>query len=206
MKRPAAFPPPSFLSLDGRWAVLSARRVKHRPGGLPRVPAHAGNRPEDGRKAIDAMAAAIPQLKHLASEIDGTAISTGLVSGGTTANTVAEHASVTFDLRYGSDRDRDELIFRMRKLCLTGFADGVTSDLKIESLGPALPLSAESASLITLINRPPQRFAFPPCLAEAGGASDGNELASFGVAVIDAWRPPAACSITRIKSISISRQ
>lgn len=154
------------------------------------VPAHAGNRPEDGRKAIDAMAAAIPQLKHLASEIDGTAISTGLVSGGTTANTVAEHASVTFDLRYGSDRDRDELIFRMRKLCLTGFADGVTSDLKIESLGPALPLSAESASLITLINRAAATLRLPsPVWAEAGGASDGNELASFGVAVIDALAP-----------------
>lgn len=154
------------------------------------VPAHAGNRPEDGRNAIDAMAAAIPQLKHLASEIDGTAISTGLVSGGTTANTVAEHASVTFDLRYGSDRDRDELIFRMRKLCLTGFADGVTSDLKIESLGPALPLSAESASLITLINRAAATLRLPsPVWAEAGGASDGNELASFGVAVIDALAP-----------------
>ena len=103
---------------------------------------------------------------------------------------MAEHASVTFDLRYGSDRDRDELIFRMRKLCLTGFADGVTSDLKIESLGPALPLSAESASLITLINRAAATLRLPsPVWAEAGGASDGNELASFGVAVIDALAP-----------------
>ena len=122
------------------------------------------------------MAAAIPQLKHLASEIDGTAISTGLVSGGTTANTVAEHASVTFDLRYGSDRDRDELIFRMRKLFLTGFADGVTSDLKIESLGPALPLSAESASLITLINRAAATLRLPsPADRKGARTSRGRE-------------------------------
>ena len=67
----------------------------------------------------------------------------------------------------------------------------VTSDLKTRVSVRKLLLSAESASLwITLINRAAATLRLPsPVWAEAGGASDGNELASFGVAVIDALAP-----------------
>ncbi len=80
------------------------------------VSAHAGNNPQDGRNAIDAMARAIPQINKIVKDYPGVTINTGVVQGGTVPNTVAAHAEVTFDLRTVKNTHIKAVTDRIEKL------------------------------------------------------------------------------------------
>ena len=73
-------------------------------------PAHAGNNPQDGRNAIEAMAKAIPEIKAIASEYKDVTLNADVVKGGTTPNTIAEDATVVFDFRFFNDQTRDAVL------------------------------------------------------------------------------------------------
>jgi glutamate carboxypeptidase len=151
------------------------------------VAAHAGNNPQDGRNAIDSLCAAVPRIKALAADYEGVTINSGVITGGTVPNTVAAHASVTFDLRYAANADRDDLVLRITELCRQGFTEGVSAKAELLSQRPATEFGPATESLMALVEkaedalgqpRRPWRFV--------GGASDGNEISCAGAAVADA--------------------
>jgi len=80
--------------------------------------AHAGGRPEEGRNAVQAMAAAIQNLYAIPRHGDGpTRVNAGIVEGGTAPNIVPEQARLVGEVRgettplmeYMDDRARDVL-------------------------------------------------------------------------------------------------
>lgn len=151
------------------------------------VAAHAGNNPQDGRSAVDAMCRAIPAIKALAGEHEGVTINAGVVKGGTVANTVAAEAQVIFDIRYLQDAHRDDVIAKAKALCKKGFGEGVTATVSVPSLGPAMGLIPASEDLMKVIDEAAGKVGLDkPNWLVVGGSSDGNYLASAGVAVVDA--------------------
>ncbi len=147
-------------------------------------PAHAGNNPEQGRNAIEAMAKAIPEIKAVASEYKDVTLNADVVKGGTTANTIAEDATVVFDFRFFNDQTRDAVLDKIEALCKRGFAPDVTSELKYVAKSSALAHTDKSQKVIDLVNKAASDLGQPePKWMDVGGASDGNRFSGGGAAV-----------------------
>lgn len=147
-------------------------------------PAHAGNNPKDGRNAIEAMAAAIPQIKAIADKYKDVTLNADVVKGGTVANTIAEDATVVFDFRFFSDQTRDAVLDEIEALCKKGFAPDVTSELRYVAKSSALAHTEKSQKVIDLINQASEQLGQPkPNWMDVGGASDGNRFSGGGAAV-----------------------
>ena len=147
-------------------------------------PSHAGNNPQDGRNAIEAMAKAIPEIKAIAKEYKDVTLNADVVKGGTVANTIAEDATVIFDFRFFNDQTRDAVLDKIEALCKRGFAPDVTSELKYVAKSSALAHTEKSQKVIDIINKASQQLGQPePKWMDVGGASDGNRFSGGGAAV-----------------------
>ncbi len=148
------------------------------------VTAHAGNEPEKGRNAIEAMALAIPQIKAIATKYPGVTLNADIVSGGTVVNAIADKANVKFDFRFKDDKTRDEVVKEAQKLCDDGFAPDVKCELQYKN-SSALALTPQSEELIKLVDTASKELGQEPLQwLEVGGASDGNRFSGAGAAVV----------------------
>ena len=161
--------------------------------------AHAGNRHEDGVNAIHALALIIPRIEALTDYGAGTTANVGVVSGGTSKNTVPMSAECLVDVRITSMAAGEKVEKALRDIAANPF-DQVA----------VLPATLHEAT-VTLsggILRPPME-ATPASVAlgeryEAaarqeglgtgqaplqGGGSDANLLAAKGVPCIDGLGP-----------------
>ena len=74
--------------------------VRHFLAEFEGEPSHAGARPEQGRNAVQAMAAAVQNLYAIPRHADGpTRVNAGLVGGGTATNVVPEESYIEGELR-----------------------------------------------------------------------------------------------------------
>ena len=74
--------------------------VRHFLAEFTGAPAHAGARPEQGRNAVQAMAAAVQNLYAIPRHADGpTRVNAGLVGGGTATNIIPEESYIEGELR-----------------------------------------------------------------------------------------------------------
>lgn len=150
------------------------------------VSAHAGNNPQDGRNAIDAMALAIPQINSVVKDLPGVTINTGMVKGGTAVNTVADTAEVTFDLRTVRNEDTETVMKRVKALTEKGFAKDVKATMSIVSRGYAMEYNAMSDRLRKTVDAACSEAGFRNYdWLSVGGASDGNTLSRAGIGVVD---------------------
>ena len=88
--------------------------------------AHAGIRPEAGRSAISAAAAAIAQME-LGRVDDGTTANVGVIQGGTASNVVPRHCHVEGEAR-SLDDELTLLAYRRVDLWLVGPAETNEAD------------------------------------------------------------------------------
>lgn len=151
------------------------------------VSAHAGNNPQDGRNAIDAMARAIPQINAIAKDYPEVTINTGHVAGGTAVNTVADYAEVIFDLRTVKNSHIKAVIDRIEKLSKKGFGKDVTTKMSLTSTGFSMEYTKASEKLAGLVEKAAADLGQKkPNWLSVGGASDGNTLSGAGLGVVDA--------------------
>ena len=151
------------------------------------VAAHAGNNPQDGRNAIDAMARAIPQINKIVKDYPGVTINTGVVKGGTVPNTVAAHAEVTFDLRTVKNTHIKAVTDRIEKLAKKGFGKDVKTTVSYPSTGFAMEYTKASEKLVKVVEQAAAKLGHKkPVWLSVGGASDGNTLSGAGLGVVDA--------------------
>ncbi len=148
------------------------------------VPAHAGNNPQDGRNAIEAAALAIPQVKAIADKYKDVTLNTDEIAGGTTPNTIAEDATVTFDFRFFNDKTRDAVLDKIEAMCKKGFAPGITTELKYVAKSSALSHTDKSQKVIEIIDKAARDLGQPaPKWMDVGDASDGNRFSGGGATV-----------------------
>ncbi|MCD8339641.1 MAG: M20/M25/M40 family metallo-hydrolase [Burkholderiales bacterium] len=148
------------------------------------VTAHAGNEPEKGRNAIEAMALAIPQIKAIAQKYPGVTLNADIVSGGTVVNAIADKANVQFDFRFKDDQSRDAVVEEAQQLCDKGFAPDVKCEFHYRK-SSALALTPKSEELIKLVDQAVKELNQEPLQwLEVGGSSDGNRLSGAGAAVV----------------------
>jgi len=155
--------------------------------------AHSGNNHKDGANAIWALAKFVDAAQQLTDYARGVTVNVGQFAGGTSKNTVPEHASCALDLRYETVADAESLVAALRTAAEAAAIPGV----QIEVSGGAnrLPLERTAASAAL-------RDEYAACARAAGlghgeaallgGGSDANTVAPLGVPAIDGLGPRGA--------------
>jgi aminobenzoyl-glutamate utilization protein A len=130
--------------IDGFLAVTHVRADFHGH------PGHAGARPEEGRNAVQAMAAAVQGLYGIPRHSDGvTRVNAGHVGGGTASNIIPEHAFAEIEVRGGTTELRDYMLDRAMDV-LDGAAEMHDCELETAIEGAA-PSATSDESLVDLV-------------------------------------------------------
>jgi glutamate carboxypeptidase len=155
---------------------------------------HAGNHHPDGVNAIHALALVIPEIEAMTHYESGTTVNVGLIEGGTSKNTVPQHASCTIDARFIGAAEAQAFEGRLRALVerplgtqrLASATFTVTGTItrppmeatdEIRALCARYGVHAESVGLGS--GETPRQ----------GGFSDSNLLAALGIPTVDGLGP-----------------
>ena len=117
---------------------------------------------------------------------DGLTCNCGMISGGTTPNTVPGECTFVADFRYSTQAQRLEAIAAVEKVSATEYVPGCSSTWEQMSYRVAMPLVDRNLALLEKVNS---------ILAEAGmpalkwissqGGSDANDATAAGIPAID---------------------
>lgn len=153
--------------------------------------AHAGNDLFAGRNAIWALARFIDGAQRLTAPDGRVTVNVGLVTGGTSANTVPAQARCEIDLRATTAADAEHLVAALQRLAAE-LTEQTEVQLTLEGGMRRQPLEPSDAQ-----GRLASRYgayAKAVGLSDAqaalmGGGSDANTLAEHGVPAIDGLGP-----------------
>lgn len=155
------------------------------------VAAHAGNHHADGVSAIRALARFIDGIEAMTDYERGVTVNVGLVSGGTSANTVPAQANCAIDFRFIRAADGEDLVRNADRLARE-IAGATNARFAIGGGIRRQPLEPTDASR-ALFHR------YADCARTAGldagecpligGGSDANTASAIGVPAIDGLGP-----------------
>jgi glutamate carboxypeptidase len=145
--------------------------------------AHAGLEPEKGASAVHELARQIERVCALADPARGTTINVGVVSGGTRANVVAEHASAEIDVRFSTAEEAGRVGQAIR--AARPFDERVRLKVEGGDNRPPLERTPQVAGLYERARAAAALLGFELGEASVGGASDGNFAAACGAVVLD---------------------
>jgi glutamate carboxypeptidase len=153
------------------------------------VAAHAGVEPEKGRSAIVEMAHWIVALDSLNNFEIGTTVNTGVVSGGTVPNMVADRASAKIDLRFKAPSEAVRVDKAIRELAANPKVPGVIARVDGGVTRPPMIPSEKTLKLCRDIEIVGAELGIPINWTSTGGGSDGNFSAALGIPTIDGLGP-----------------
>jgi glutamate carboxypeptidase len=154
--------------------------------------AHAGNAHQEGVNAIWALAKVIDRLQGLTDYSRGLTVNVGKVVGGTTKNTVPDHAEAYCDLRFERRADAEGLMTELRRAAAEVSLAVPGSMVEVRGGVGRMPLekTAASARLMDAYGR--HALASGLGAGDAGligGGSDASTAAEMGIAAIDGLGP-----------------
>jgi glutamate carboxypeptidase len=169
------------------------------------VAAHAGNDHDKGKNAIWSVARFIDAVQGLTDRERGLTVNVGLVSGGTTKNTVPALASCEVDLRFETVADGLALRDRITALAAEVAVPGTT--LEVTPTGWREPLERTSASSALAKQ-------YGDCQRESGlgqgeaplvgGGSDACTTGAAGIPSIDGLGPRGKGFHTHNEEVDLS--
>lgn len=169
--------------------------------------AHAGNALSTGRNAIWALSRFIDKAQTLTDDARGLSVSTGLVRGGTSRNTVAAEATAELDLRFSDARGEADLIAALERAATEVATNlpGTRLDVQVEVTRRPWERSAENAALCERYARCQEQAGLLSAEApRMGGGSDANTVGSLGLPAIDGLGPRGTGFHTHGEHISIA--
>jgi tripeptide aminopeptidase len=144
------------------------------------VESHAGMRPEDGRSAIAAAAAAVASMT-LGRLDEETTTNVGVIQGGTASNVVAALCRVEGEARSIDSERAAKEAGKLSEACAWGASEhGCDVDVSIEELFRGYRTQRDSAAL-ALAEAGLRRAGLEPTRVATGGGSDANALILKGL-------------------------
>jgi glutamate carboxypeptidase len=190
---------PGDLLVTRRKGVGSVKAEAHG------VAAHAGNEPDKGRSAIWSLARFIDRAQGLTDGERGVTVNVGLVSGGTTKNTVPAQAQCEVDLRFERAEDGRALVQALGTIAAEAAVPGTSIDLAQASWRDPLERTPASSALAK---------AYGECQREsglgmgeaplAGGGSDACIIGGMGVPTVDGLGPRGKAFHTQDEEVDLS--
>ncbi|WP_299088432.1 M20 family metallopeptidase [uncultured Metabacillus sp.] len=171
-------------------SIVSARRGK---GNYTLIvegkAAHSGIEPEKGRSAIEELAHKIIQLHELSDHEKGISVNVGLIEGGSSANTVSDHAEAQIDVRIKEMKQVKLLEKRLEKICSSSDVAGTKIILEGEMNRPPMEKNKKTCKLLSIIQDVGEELGVEIEDTATGGGSDASYTSSLGVATIDGLGP-----------------
>jgi glutamate carboxypeptidase len=171
-------------------SLVSARRGK---GNYTLIvegkAAHSGIEPEKGRSAIEELAHKIIQLHELSDHEKGISVNVGLIEGGSSANTVSDHAEAQIDVRI---KKMDQVVLleeRLEEICSSSDVVGTKISLEGEMNRPPMEKNKKTRALLRIIQDVGDEIGVEIEDTATGGGSDASYTSSLGVATIDGLGP-----------------
>ncbi len=152
--------------------------------------AHAGNDHALGRSAVWSLARFVDRVQGLGDDARGSTVNVGLFQGGTTKNTVPEHASAEIDLRYVTAEDGDALYRSMEEAARSSAIEGTRIELARTSWRAPMLRTEASAALAAEYGRAQEESGLGSGEAPlSAGGSDACTTSDAGVPSIDGLGP-----------------
>lgn len=151
--------------------------------------AHSGIEPEKGRSAIEELAHKIIQLHELSDHEKGISVNVGLIEGGSSVNTVSDHAEAQIDVRI-KEMDQVELLEeRLEEICSSSDVAGTKISLEGEMNRPPMEKNKKTRALLRIIQDVGDEIGVVIEDTATGGGSDASYTSSLGIATIDGLGP-----------------
>jgi aminobenzoyl-glutamate utilization protein A len=133
--------------------------VEHLDVTFEGAPGHAGAKPEEGRNAMQAMAAAVQNMYGISRHSDGaTRVNAGVVEGGTASNIIPEDVRAQVEVRGETTELKDYMSERVRDV-VAGAARMHDCEFDVE-LGGQAPSATSDQALVDFVQ-------------DAAGGTDG---------------------------------
>lgn len=151
--------------------------------------AHAGLEPEQGIDACLDLTIKTGKVVALAQAGKGVTINPGLLQGGSKPNVVCEKASVTFDIRFRSQSDWQQLSAAIERISAVSdvinplLKQGTHTEMTQLAEMPLLPATS-STDLVTRIQSSARALGQTVPARPVGYGSDGNNLAETGMQLL----------------------
>ncbi len=159
--------------------ITAAPTYKRLLAGFEGLEAHAGIRPEDGRSAIAAAAAAVNAMDLGRLDHETTA-NVGIVRGGTASNVVPGRCMVDGEARSIDDAKASDAVAAMVDACTWAATEhGCDVDVDVREMFRGYRL-ASSAESVRIAKAALQHCGHEPVETTTGGGSDANALVPRG--------------------------
>lgn len=168
--------------------------------------AHAGNAHKEGVNALWALAKLVDRLQQLTDYERGVTVNVGKIVGGTSKNTVPDHAEGLVDFRFETRADGEALIERIKDAASTSAAEVPGARIELHGGIARLPLERTEASARLM-------EAYGACArasglgageaALIGGGSDASTSGAMGIASIDGLGPRGIGFHTKDEQIEV---
>ncbi len=171
-------------------AIVSARRGK----GLYTLEvigkaAHSGIEPEKGRSAIEELAYKIIQLYDITDEEEGIHVNVGLIEGGTSVNTVSDHATAQVDVRFRTQEQAEEIKEQIATIMASTEVDGTKVNMEGDINRPPMEKTEQTEKLLRIIKRVGDDLDIFIKDTETGGGSDASFTSVLGIPTVDGLGP-----------------
>jgi len=156
------------------------------------VAAHAGNEHEKGKNAIWALCRFVDRAQGLTDRARGLTVNVGTIRGGTTKNTVPDHAECEVDLRFLTTGDGEALVVALQEAASAAAASVAGTSMEVSRTAWRDPLERTEASAALAAAYGAAQSAFGLGQGEAalmGGGSDACTTGALGIPSIDGLGP-----------------
>ena len=141
------------------------------------------------RSAISEMAKWIVKLDSLQSREKDTTVNIGVVSGGTTVNTVAENAYMEVDFRISLKEEMERIENTLEELFAQAEENGIGVEISERRYRAPLVPTEEALKYIERVEKIAKENGIDYHYRLRGGVSDGNNIAECGAICLDAMGP-----------------
>lgn len=146
--------------------------------------AHAGVNFTEGVSAIGELAQKITALHALNDIPNGITLNVGLVSGGSSTNTVAARAFGELDVRFLDSEQRDQLIVEIDRILNHSAILGTTTTFERQSESLPLAPTPENIVLSALYEKSAAALGFEVSSEHTGGCADSGITSSAGAPTV----------------------
>lgn len=178
----------AFLNCEssrGNTAVLLRKGVRRYRCDVTGKSIHASRCAEGGASAILEAAMKICELEKLKDK-DGLICNCGLISGGTSANTVPDFCSFTAEVRFANSQQFETGEKILTEVVNTSFVEGTKCTMTIVSDRPAMEKAQRNYDLLDKMNEIYRNCGLPELSARLSlGGSDAAEATVAGIPCVD---------------------
>lgn len=145
------------------------------------IPAHSGGNHHEGASAIEAICRKVVQLHRLTDYESGTTVNVGLISGGSSVNTVAPLAAASIDVRFKTREAMDDVQAKLAAIIASVEVPGTCAHIRQQRYFLPLVQSAASRALFETYVDSAAALGFAAGGEFSGGSADSGFTAAAGI-------------------------